>query len=703
MSATDRATKDTARGRVVALRPQVLPRARPIGTHQVAFLRELIEGLPARKASRHLFSAETVDAPSVDAEVALLRETLARAAAASGKHHLLTAIPFGQLQDRLRQERKANAEANRLRPDQAQLAQKKSEIYGRSVVDGFTDAEIEELASLELLGAGKGVRARAEPLPPPSWNIANARTALDLLRPLVITPPAAAHDIEVWFRGKTFHALRQAGVRTVADLTTLILRRGHRWYRVTPGIGPERAACVAAWLGEEQGLWGGAAAMGPAALKAPNKLAPGELALARRESNAIVPFETLVLPPHLDGSSGTHRVHDGCLLEERTDHGAIERWVKATCNNTHTARAYAREAERLMLWCVLEKGVAMSSMSVEHCTEYRQFLLSLGDTAQPWPWRRPRSDWIAPRVSLPRTHPLWKPFAPMRTSPVNAQRAGMSPANVQRALVIVRSLFDWLVNGALYLSANPWRAVDIRVAGEKRAVGDTAHHRVLSRSLGVEELGYVNATLDSMGRDERGLRARAIIRTGLFTGMRRDELARARLGHLTTVALKSGINRHVIKVVGKGGKTRTVVLPEQAERVMAEYLQARRIAWPPPMELADQPLIAAVKRRDEEAQQGEYKSGQALTGDRLYTIAKWVFRNAAKRAEDEGQLVVKARLKEAGTHWLRHTFGTTLGTGGVDVRTIMLQMGHSKIETTLAYMSPDHEARFAQVDKVFSS
>jgi site-specific recombinase XerD len=57
--------------------------------------------------------------------------------------------------------------------------------------------------------------------------------------------------------------------------------------------------------------------------------------------------------------------------------------------------------------------------------------------------------------------------------------------------------------------------------------------------------------------------------------------------------------------------------------------------------------------------------------------------------------------RQASIRWLRHTFGTRLSLANVDVRTIMMEMGHSDIRTSLQYISPDHAARFEQVDRAF--
>ncbi|WP_302059383.1 hypothetical protein, partial [Paraburkholderia sp. CNPSo 3274] len=40
----------------------------------------------------------------------------------------------------------------------------------------------------------------------------------------------------------------------------------------------------------------------------------------------------------------------------------------------HTARAYGREAERLLLWAVVERRLPLSSLTAEDATAFRTFL-----------------------------------------------------------------------------------------------------------------------------------------------------------------------------------------------------------------------------------------------------------------------------------------------------------------------------------------
>ncbi len=86
-----------------------------------------------------------------------------------------------------------------------------------------------------------------------------------------------------------------------------------------------------------------------------------------------------------------------CTLDANNDYDAIGAWL-ALYESTETERAYRKEAERLLLWAILERGKALSSLTTEDASAYRAFL------RRPTPHHR----WVAP--ARPRTSPEWRPF-----------------------------------------------------------------------------------------------------------------------------------------------------------------------------------------------------------------------------------------------------------------------------------------------------
>ena len=142
--------------------------------------------------------------------------------------------------------------------------------------------------------------------------------------------------------------------------------------------------------------------------------------LYRHELDAVVapasdirPLEKFIVPAELDGRHGLYRRPQAqCLLQVRNDYQAVLAWLRAKQGLTpeqkaklvsrrrqrdlgieqgadwlrplaNTQRAYRKEAERLLLWAMLHRGKALSSMSNGDCTACRDFL------ADP----QPRSRW----------------------------------------------------------------------------------------------------------------------------------------------------------------------------------------------------------------------------------------------------------------------------------------------------------------------
>jgi hypothetical protein len=113
----------------------------------------------------------------------------------------------------------------------------------------------------------------------------------------------------------------------------------------------------------------------------------------------VVPWERLQLPNEVDGSRGNFRApRRACTLDASNDYEAVQAWL-ALHETPTTQRAYRKEAERLILWAIIERARALSSLTTEDAIAYRSFL------------RRPmpRERWVAP--PRPRTAPNWRPFA----------------------------------------------------------------------------------------------------------------------------------------------------------------------------------------------------------------------------------------------------------------------------------------------------
>ena len=165
----------------------------------------------------------------------------------------------------------------------------------------------------------------------------------------------------------------------------------------------------------------------------------------------------------------------------------------------------------------------------------------------------------------------------------------------------------------------------------------------------------VERLLESIPTDQPlGLRDRAIVELLYASGLRVSELTNARLENLF-------LEEKVIRVTGKGNKTRLVPVGGKACAAIAAYLERERPHY--------------VKRR----------TGSELflsvRGSKMTTVRCWQ--------------ILKARAKFAGLeenvypHLLRHSFATHLLTNGADLRLIQEMLGHADISTTQVYTHVD--------------
>jgi integrase/recombinase XerC/integrase/recombinase XerD len=146
------------------------------------------------------------------------------------------------------------------------------------------------------------------------------------------------------------------------------------------------------------------------------------------------------------------------------------------------------------------------------------------------------------------------------------------------------------------------------------------------------------------------LRDRAMFELAYACGLRAQELV-----SLTVSSVD--FDAELVRVEGKGGKTRLVPVGEHALAALERYLARGR----PHLEngVSDALLVS--------------KSGHRLsTSDVRRRLRLW-----ARRGGDG--------LPETHPHALRHSFATHLLEGGADLRAIQELLGHSTISTTQVY------------------
>jgi site-specific recombinase XerD len=484
---------------------------------------------------------------------------------------------------------------------------------------------------------------------PPAERIDHARAvahAIEVLRHARPPEPQIADPVERWLAVRAVRALHARDIVTLADLTVRIPRR-RQWWRAVPGLGAASAKRIEAFFAAHPALTERARAL---------------ITADRRSS--IVPWETLRVPNEVDGSAGTFRAPSAtCTLDAGNDYEAVQAWLSMH-ESAATQRTYRKEAERLILWAIVERGRALSSLSMEDAVAYRAFL------------RRPapRERWVGPL--RPRKSPDWRPFA-----------GGVSARSAAHALSILGALFRWLIEQR-YVVANPFAGVKVRGSASATALD-------ASRAFTEGEWLLLRAIADGLEWSSgwstaAAHRLRFLLDFGFATGLRASELVDAKLGHVEVNAR----GEHWLSVTGKGHKTGKVSLPPLAWEALTQYLLARQLPVSPSRW---QPATALIGSLDA----SPADDAAPITSVRLWAVLRRFFRHAADQiAADHPSLADK--LRRASPHWMRHTHATHALANGAELTTVRDNLRHASVSTTSIYLHGDDVKRTRQIAGAFA-
>lgn len=468
--------------------------------------------------------------------------------------------------------------------------------------------------------------------------------AIRLLPTLPVPQPQISDSIDQWLTPRTVTALQAHGIRTLSELTVRIPRR-RGWWKAIDGLGMTGARQVEAFFAAHPHLTERARAL-----------------IAVTEPRGIVPWEQLHLPNEVDGSQGSFRApREACTLNATNDYEAVQAWLSLH-ETAATQRAYRKEAERLILWAIVERGRALSSLTTDDAIAYRAFV------------RRPtpRERWVGP--PRPRDSVEWRPFS-----------GGLSARSAAYALTVLSALFRWLIEQR-YVLANPFAGVKVRGHASRPAL-DTA------RGFTEGEWLLLRAIADglewSYGWSEPAAqRLRFLLDFGYATGLRASELVGAVLGNVRL----DGHDEHWLHVVGKGGKPGKVAVPPLAYTALDQYLTQRglpvsRDRWNPKT-----PLVGSL---------GE-DGTIGITGDQLWRVLRRFFMQAADTIESDHPVAAE-KLRRATPHWMRHSHASHALARGAELTAVRDNLRHASIATTSMYLHGDELERARQMRQAFGA
>ena len=467
--------------------------------------------------------------------------------------------------------------------------------------------------------------------------------AIELLPTLAAPEPLIGDDIAQWLEPRAVRALQAQGIKTLAALTLRIPRR-RRWWAAVPGLGAAGARNIEAFFAAHPKLTERARAL-----------------VVVEPPQDIVPWERLAVPHEVDGSRGTFRAPSStCTLNASNDYEAVQSWL-ALHESPATKTAYRKEAERLILWAIVERGRALSSLTTDDAVAYRSFLRHPA----------PRARWIGP--PRPRSSPDWRPFA-----------GGLSPRSTAYSLSVLGALYRWLMQQC-YVLANPFAGLKVRGVAKGGTLAPT-------RAFAEGEWSMIQTVAEGLEwsygwEPAAAQRLRFVLDFAYATGLRASELVNAKLGMIEEDAKGD----RWLHLVGKGSKAGKVALPPMARSALDRYLVQRRLLTTPSKWAPSTPLLGSL----------EQDSAEGITVPRLWTVMKRFFSQVADVVQEQSPATAE-KLRRASPHWMRHTHATHALERGVDLTTVRDNLRHASLSTTSIYLHTDEEKRARQLGQAFA-
>jgi site-specific recombinase XerD len=392
-----------------------------------------------------------------------------------------------------------------------------------------------------------------------------------------------------------------------------------------------------------------------------------------QHSLAVMPMEKLELPAHLSGLEGSNRGtgFNKQQIAANNDYQAIQTWLGEFSQSPQTLRTYRKEVERVLLWSILQLQKPLSSLTREDFAQYQAFL------ADP----QPAAIWCGPAKR--RFSQGWRPF----TGP-------LSPVSQRQALVIINALFSYLVEAG-YLAGNPLSLMRQRnkIAPANRIMGI---ERFLEQDIWQHLDNYIENLPRETDKQQAVYQRTRFLFTFLYLmGPRVSEVANGYMGDFL-----ERNNRWWWYVLGKGNKAAYVPVNDKMLQALINY---RRFYQLPPLPSAkERPkgegklMVSGAAQTANTAEQQDWPIVMSLynktriSSKQIYRIVKHTCAAAADSYPLE-QAHKAEKLRQASTHWLRHTAISHQAESGIGIKYLQQNARHSDLNTTARYMHVEDE------------
>jgi site-specific recombinase XerD len=246
---------------------------------------------------------------------------------------------------------------------------------------------------------------------------------------------------------------------------------------------------------------------------------------------------------------------------------------------------------------------------------------------------------------------------------------GKAPSTINRKLAALHSFYKFLCRRSVgIMSYNPF-STDEGCVRFKNAQKDYVDKRVLTPQEVSKLLHAVDLSDDN---DPVAYRDLIVLQILVTAGLRRAELCGVKIGD---IRLNQG--HYVIEVLGKGNKTRYMVLANTIKKNIDKYLKLRGVSY----QDKDLPLIVS----------------HSSNGDQTKHVNTTTIYRIVKKYADEAGIDADT----IAPHNLRHTFATT-AYSDLDMKPSEIQqlMGHVSSATTQRYIHGADMIKTSPSDKL---
>lgn len=241
---------------------------------------------------------------------------------------------------------------------------------------------------------------------------------------------------------------------------------------------------------------------------------------------------------------------------------------------------------------------------------------------------------------------------------------GASPRTVNKHRQLICAIYNYASQPATFqLDENPAAAADRRPEPERARLDYYSPQEVERLACALEDSAHRDPKLNAVDAAEVAARAGEdrqdgdLLRVAAYTGLRRGELVALRWSDVDVARRKVVVRRAVSAneetTSTKSRRAREVPIPDQAAGALRRLAERQEFTAPDDFVFVN-------------------RLGRRIDGSAL--------RRRVERARDA------AGLRKLRFHDLRHTYGSLLVAGGVDLASVKAAMGHSRITTTERYL-----------------